>query len=154
MPDSDDLISYCGLYCPGCDIHRSKTAHSIEEFQSALSLYKIDGLTKELGEEESVRVHFDRFEKILAEAKDDFGGCVGCLKGGGMQDCKVRSCSTDRGYRTCLDCIRMETCSELRNRSWALPALRKIRDEGYESWLKTKRELVEAGWSYLADSGF
>jgi hypothetical protein len=30
----------------------------------------------------------------------------------------------------------MESCSELETRPWALPALREIRDEGYESWLK------------------
>jgi hypothetical protein len=147
-----DLTSYCGLYCPGCDIHQSKVVHGTEGLQSVLTLIK--GRAAEIGEEESAQMHLKRYVKVLDGAKDDFDGCAGCRKGGGILDCKVRSCSIDRGYRTCLDCIRLESCSELKARPWALPSLRKIRDDGYDSWQKDKRKMVESGWSYVAESEF
>ncbi|MFX0055926.1 MAG: DUF3795 domain-containing protein [Candidatus Hermodarchaeota archaeon] len=152
MPDSYDLTSYCGLYCPGCDMHQSKAAHGIDDLRSAITASK--SRPAEIGEEKPAQVHLERFERLLDAAKDDFEGCEGCRKGGGILDCKVRACSIDRGYRTCLDCIRMETCSELKTQSWALPSLRKIRDEGYDSWQKDKQKMVKSGWSYLAESDF
>ncbi|MFX1262834.1 MAG: DUF3795 domain-containing protein [Promethearchaeota archaeon] len=152
MPSSDDLTSYCGLYCPGCDIHQSKFVHGVDDLQSVLAPSK--RRAAEIGEDESVRMHLERYEKVLDGVKDDFDGCRGCRKGGGIPDCKVRSCSIDRGYRTCLDCIRIESCSELKARPWALPSLHKIRDEGYDSWQKDKRKMVASGWSYLAESDF
>jgi len=133
-------------------MHQSKAVKGIEGLQSALTSYKRRGA--EIGEMESALMHLERFEKVLDGANDEFEGCAGCRKGGGIQGCKVRSCSIDRGYRTCLDCIRMEACSELKTRSWALPSLREIRDEGYDSWQKDKRKMVDAGWSYLAEGDF
>ncbi|MFW9912977.1 MAG: DUF3795 domain-containing protein [Candidatus Thorarchaeota archaeon] len=152
MPNSDDLTSYCGLYCPGCDIHQSKAVHGVEDFKSVLASFK--GRIAEISDEDSAQMHLERYTKVFDGGKDDFNGCPGCRRGGGIRDCKVRSCSIDRGYRTCLDCIRMESCSELRARSWALPSLRKIRDEGYDSWQKDKQKMIESGWSYLAGSDF
>jgi hypothetical protein len=153
MPESDDSTSYCGLYCPGCEIHQGKVTERVEGLKRILTSYKIGGRQDSLSEEEPAFKHYDKFEQVLEGIKGTFGSCVGCRNGGGIPDCKVRSCATDRGYQTCLDCIKMESCSELKSRSWALPALRKIRDEGYASWLKTKREMVEAGWSYLNEGG-
>jgi hypothetical protein len=151
MPDSD-LTSYCGLYCPGCDMHQSKTVQAIESPQSLLA--SIKNRVAEIGDEESAQMHLERYMKVLDGVKDDFDGCAGCRKGGGIPDCKVKSCSIDRGYRTCLDCIRMESCSELKAQPWALPSLHKIRDEGYDSWQRDKHKMVESGWSYLAESDF
>lgn len=133
-------------------MHQSKAAHGIDDLRSAITASK--SRPAEIGEEKPAQVHLERFERLLDAAKDDFEGCEGCRKGGGILDCKVRACSIDRGYRTCLDCIRMETCSELKTQSWALPSLRKIRDEGYDSWQKDKQKMVKSGWSYLAESDF
>ncbi|MHA2386248.1 MAG: DUF3795 domain-containing protein [Candidatus Thorarchaeota archaeon] len=152
MPEFDELTSYCGLYCPGCGIHQGKVTERVQGLQRILTSYKIGERKEALSQEEPAFKHYDEFEQVLDGIKEVFGSCAGCRKGGGIPDCKVRSCAEDRGYQTCLECVRMEACSELKSRSWALPALRKIRDEGYESWLKTKREMVEAGWSYVADS--
>jgi hypothetical protein len=152
MPESGDLTSYCGLYCHGCGLNQGKVTEQVEGLQRILTTYKVKGQKDTLSKEEPAFKHYDKFEKVLEAIKGVFGSCPGCRNGGGIPDCEVKSCASDRGYKTCLDCIRMESCSELKSRPWALPALRQIRDEGYESWLKTKREMVEAGWSYLNES--
>ncbi|MHA2142670.1 MAG: DUF3795 domain-containing protein [Candidatus Thorarchaeota archaeon] len=136
MPKSDDSLSYCGLFCRGCGIYQGKVAKQIEGLQRILTSSKIGGRQSSLSEEEPVFKHYDKFEQVLEGIKGFFGGCAGCRDGGGIPDCKARSCASVRGYQTCVDCIRMESCSELETRPWALPALREIRDEGYESWLK------------------
>lgn len=149
MPEADDSTSYCGLYCPGCGIHQGKVTERVEGLQRILTSYEIGNQKESLSEIEPAFAHYDTFEAVLEGLKSTLGSCDGCKKGGGFSDCEVRDCATDRGYQTCLECLRLETCSLIKKRTWALPALRKIRDEGYENWLKTKREMVEAGWSYL-----
>ena len=95
-------------------MHQGKGVQGIERIQRILTSYSVEEKKQELSEDEPALNHYERYEKLMDGTKGESGGCVGCRNEGGIHDCKVRSCARDRGYRTCLDCIRMETCSELK----------------------------------------
>jgi len=93
----------------------------------------------------------DGSDSVLGGVDGYYQSCKGCKKGDGKKDCQVRSCASDRGYSTCVECIRMEFCDVLSGNPRALPRLREIRDKGYDNWLKTKEEMVKTGWTFAID---
>ncbi|MFX0107413.1 MAG: DUF3795 domain-containing protein [Candidatus Hodarchaeota archaeon] len=147
MPEKNDEVACCGLYCPGCGLYQNASG-TIESFLGILKSYDIDRPS-----DHSVSDDYSSsdggFQQVLYRLSRSMGPCSGCQTEDKEHDCEVRTCVKDRGYQTCLECIRMENCTQLDPRTWARNALREIRDEGYENWIKTKREMVEAGWSYL-----
>lgn len=149
MPNSIDLTSYCGLYCPGCEVYQGKVKSHVDGLQGFLDHHHKGEKDGEIAEDDQPISDLDQFEGILDRLAKEYGSCKGCKEGGGKKDCKVRSCASDRGYTTCVECIRMENCELLGKNPRALPSLRKIRDEGFDNWLKTKEEMVAAGWSFM-----
>ncbi len=149
MPNSVDLTSYCGLYCGGCEVRQGKVKGHADGLRRFLEHHPIGAKDAQLTDEDQSISDFDQFASVLDSLAKQYGSCKGCKEGGGRKDCKVRSCASDRGYTTCVDCIRMENCELLGKNSRALPSLREIRDKGFDNWLKTKKEMVAAGWSFM-----
>jgi hypothetical protein len=150
LPDLRDLTSYCGLYCPGCELHQGRSAKQLEKLRRTPEKYSSVAGTDSPAEDQTASSD-DTVEGVLDSVSRQYGSCSGCKKGDGKKDCQVRSCASDRGYSTCVECIRMENCKALSRNPRALPSLREIRDKGYDSWLKTKEEMVGAGWTFTID---
>jgi hypothetical protein len=149
MVDDIDLVSYCGLYCPGCGIYQGKVTEGVKGLRKILKKYDIKKSIPRLSSQEPDFSHYEGFQKVMDALVKTFGACETCKSGSGQKNCSVRSCASDRGYATCADCKEMESCKELSERPWAQSKLKEIKDQGYDRWLKTKKEMVEAGWSYL-----
>lgn len=150
LRDLRDLTSYCGLYCPGCTRFEGRSAEQKSSPPAISDKYSV------IAEGESpasnqIAVAGDGFDSALGGATEHYQSCKGCKEGDGKKDCQVRSCASDRGYSTCVECIRMEFCDVLSGNPKALPRLREIRDKGYDNWLKTKEEMVKTGWTFAID---
>ncbi|MHA2601042.1 MAG: DUF3795 domain-containing protein [Candidatus Thorarchaeota archaeon SMTZ1-83] len=144
MHDPRDLTSYCGLYCPGCARFEDRTAERIRVPQIISDQYSVIGIG-ESPVETQIDSTGDSMDMFPFGATGFYQSCKGCKEGGGKKDCHVRSCASDRGYSTCVECIRMENCEILSGNPRALPGLREIRDKGYDNWLKTKEEMAKSG---------
>ncbi|MGY5854152.1 MAG: DUF3795 domain-containing protein [Candidatus Thorarchaeota archaeon] len=149
MDSEKTLTTYCGLYCPGCALYQGKVAKRADSLRRLISSYELDKSAEVLAAEDSRFANFSKLSETLGALSEKFGDCAGCRNGGGSPNCDVRSCAQDRGYSTCSDCTDMESCGKLDTRPWARPSLKRIRDEGYDDWIKTKQDMVEAGWSFL-----
>jgi hypothetical protein len=79
-------------------------------------------------------------------------GCRGCLLGGGMPNCEVRSCCKEKGFKNCYFCPDFRTCEKLAyqretykiNGNWE-----KINRFGYENWLKEQEEKLKANFDNI-----
>ncbi len=150
MRDLRNLTSYCGLYCPGCTRFESRLAEQEFNYPAIPDKYNVfrEG---ESPARDQTSVAGDRFDSAPGGLAGNYQSCRGCKEGEGKKDCHVRSCASDRGYSTCVECIRMENCDVLKGNPMALRSLREIRDKGYDNWLKTKEEMVKAGWTFAID---
>ncbi|NHJ15095.1 MAG: DUF3795 domain-containing protein [Candidatus Thorarchaeota archaeon] len=142
MADSKVGVSYCGLYCSGCNLHASNHTKKEDQKQTGDITETSPNLEEEIPWVSKLKSHLIRLGQSTPS-------CPGCKEGGGTKDCEVRTCATDRGYSTCLDCLRVATCRHLERRPWAQPSLDEIRDVGFQKWLKTKEDLVNNGWTYF-----
>jgi hypothetical protein len=74
--------------------------------------------------------------------------CNSCLQGGGMPNCEVRTCCTEKSLRNCYFCQDFEKCEELGYQK----ATYKVNDSyiridrmSYQNWLKEQNEKVRKG---------
>jgi hypothetical protein len=79
-------------------------------------------------------------------------GCNGCLQGGGMPNCEIRTCCKEKGLRNCYFCRDFEECEKLGYQK----ATYKINDSyirinqiGYENWLKEQKEKASKGFDNI-----
>jgi hypothetical protein len=150
LRDPRDLTSYCGLYCPGCTRFEGRFAEQKARSQDIGDRYNVIGEDASPDQKPAARGS-EALDVALDSDAGHYQSCKGCKDGDGKKDCMVRSCASDRGYSTCVECIRMEFCDVLSGDSESLPRLREIRDKGYDNWLKTKEEMVKTGWTYNID---
>ncbi|MFX0045048.1 MAG: DUF3795 domain-containing protein [Candidatus Hermodarchaeota archaeon] len=150
LRDPRDLTSYCGLYCPGCTRFEGRFAEQRASPQGVTGRYSVMGEDASPDREQAARAS-EALDVPLDSDAGHYQSCKGCKVGDGKKDCVVRSCASDRGYSTCVECIRMESCDVLSGNPEALHRLREIRDKGYDNWLKTKEEMVRTGWTFNID---
>jgi hypothetical protein len=79
-------------------------------------------------------------------------GCNGCLQGGGMPNCEIRTCCKEKDLRNCYFCRDFEECEKLGYQK----ATYKINDSyirinqiGYENWLKEQKEKASKGFDNI-----
>lgn len=149
--DSANLIGYCGLYCNACGIRQGKIKAAVGNLRDIIAVYGFDKLMPELSKWEPSFKHYNEFEQVMDGLAKMFGGCPGCLQGGGDPNCKVRSCAKEKGYRTCAECGEAETCEKLapyREGYGLVPALESIKQKGIEGYAEEMQRKVDDGYSY------
>jgi len=149
--DSTNLIGYCGLYCNACGIRQGKIKTAVGNLRDIIAVYGFDKLMPELSKWEPSFKHYNEFEQVMDGLVKMFGGCPGCLQGGGDPNCKVRSCAKEKGYRTCAECGEAETCEKLApyREGYGLgPALESIKQKGIEGYAEEIQRKVDDGYSY------
>jgi len=70
-------------------------------------------------------------------------GCVGCLQGGGMPRCEIRSCCKEKGLKNCYFCTDFVKCEKLgyQRETYKIDEnYERIKEIGYEEWLKEQEE--------------
>lgn len=145
------LVGHCSLYCNACGIRQGKIKTAVGNLRDIIAHYGFDKLMPQLSEWEPSFKRYDEFNQVMDGLVTMFGGCPGCLQGGGDPNCKVRACAKQKGYRTCAECDEAETCEKLapyREGYGLIPALESIKQKGIEGHAREMQRKVDEGYSY------
>jgi len=139
------LVGCCGIYCGACFAYRRTLAEKASELKKLLEKENFRRIATAFEWVGSYR-DFSRWLSWLVKLV-----CDGCQTGGGNPFCSIRKCCWRRGYKSCADCPEMP-CQKLewitrRYRRWNLKNLRRIREVGYERWLREMEEDVKRGFT-------
>jgi hypothetical protein len=97
-----DQIGYCGIWCGSCIIGNGALAELTTRYEKLLAAY---------GLEEWAPGEFDH--EGFSQALDIIrrcGSCPGCRKGGGRDNCEIRTCAVERGSSNCAECDAGAAC--------------------------------------------
>jgi hypothetical protein len=78
--------------------------------------------------------------------------CNGCLHGGGMPNCEVRTCCREKGLRNCYFCQDFEKCKKLGYQKTTYKindSYTRINQIGYQNWLEEQNEKVRKGFDNI-----
>ncbi|UCE29402.1 MAG: DUF3795 domain-containing protein [Candidatus Bathyarchaeota archaeon] len=154
--DPASLVGYCGLYCNACGIRQEKIKTAANNLRDIIAHYGFDKIMPELAKWEASLEHYNEFNQFVDGLVKMFGDCPGCLQSGGDPDCKVRSCTKQKGYRTCAECSESETCESLapyrKGYEGLTQALQDIKQNGIERYAQETQKKVDKGYSYLKES--
>lgn len=105
-------IGYCGLWCGSCIVGNGTLKELTKRYGQLIKGYGVN----EWGAKD-----FDSKELMKGLASiQNLPICIGCLKGGGNDECKIRPCASKKGISDCNECKEPTKC---KNRE----ALQKVR---------------------------
>jgi len=89
-------IGYCGLRCGSCIVGNGTLKELTKRYEQLIKGYGVN----EWGAKD-----FDskEFMKGLASTQN-LPTCIGCLKGGGNDECKIRPCASEKEMSDCSEC--------------------------------------------------
>jgi hypothetical protein len=98
-------IGRCGIWCGSCAVGNGTLRNLAKRSEHLIGGYGVDkwGATDFDGKE---------FMKGLKSIQN-LPTCVGCLKGGGNEVCKIRPCTVSRKLSDCTVCNEKKTCKNL-----------------------------------------
>lgn len=98
-------IGRCGIWCGSCAVGNGTLRSLAKRSEHVIGGHGVDewGATDFDGKE---------FMKGLKSIQN-LPICVGCLKGGGNEVCKIRPCSANRKLSDCTECNEMKTRKNL-----------------------------------------
>jgi hypothetical protein len=140
----ENLIGCCGIYCGACPFYRGEITELSRRLKEAIKEEKFDKIAIPFEWVGSYR-EFKKWVNFLARAK-----CEGCQAGGGNPFCSIRKCCQRKEIKSCAECIDLP-CKKLdwtseRYRKWNIKNLKRIKEVGYERWLKEKKVEVKEGF--------
>ena len=97
-----DQVGYCGIWCGSCAVG----AGALMELAAK---YRAMAESHGLGHWGAAGFDYAEFLKGL-DAIAALPACAGCLRGGGRDDCELRSCASGRGLRACSACTDRDAC--------------------------------------------
>jgi len=98
-------IGRCGIWCGSCAVGNGTMRDLAKRSEHVIEGYGVD----EWGAKD-----FDGREFIKGlKSIQTLPICLGCLKGGGNEICKIRPCAANRKLADCTECNEMKTCGNL-----------------------------------------
>jgi hypothetical protein len=147
--DTKKLVGYCGLYCGACGIRQGRVKRGVENLRRVIYAYGFNKIAPDLAKWEPSLTHYAKFEEVMDGLEKLFGGCPGCVDGGGNPGCVIRTCCKEKGSITCADCAEMEKCEKLKQYGQVSERLREIKTKGVDNWTDEMQKKVDAGFCYL-----
>jgi hypothetical protein len=95
-------IGFCGIWCGGCAVANGVLRELGRRYKDVINKY---GLKRWAPKD----FDFGEFYKGL-ESIENMPLCAGCLKGGGRDDCEIRSCAKAKGVEDCTQCEQFGNC--------------------------------------------
>ena len=141
-----NLIGCCGIYCGACPFYRSDLPDIAKKLKENVRKERFDKFAVSFGWIGNYK-EFKKWVNFLARAK-----CGGCQVGGGNPFCPIRKCCRRIDIRSCAECDRFPCDKKYfvwlseRYRKWNIKNIRKIKEIGYENWLREMEKEVKAGF--------
>ena len=127
-------IGFCGIWCGSCIVGNGTLGELTRRYRKLVTVYSLD----EWGPND---VDYKELLKGL-ESIENTPPCSGCLRGGGRENCEMRSCARHKRITGCYTCRDIAVCnhSELLNhmRSGAIKAGLLVNTEDVDG-----RQLIE-----------
>jgi hypothetical protein len=97
-------IGSCGAWCGSCVVGNGVLKELTKKYQEMIDAYGL----REWGPGD---FDYAEFAKGL-QSIQAISSCPGCVKGGGRENCEIRACASDRGFRECTECGAGDDCSQ------------------------------------------
>jgi hypothetical protein len=95
----EKIIACCCLNCAACDARIATVTNNNELRTKTAEKWKV--------------------QYNVPDISPDMINCTGCreagVKVGHCELCEIRNCAISKGFQTCADCNKMESCAILRN---------------------------------------
>jgi hypothetical protein len=95
-------IGYCGLWCGGCAAGNGAIVEHAREFNELVRIFELEKWVPK-------DFDFKEFTKGL-ESIQAMSVCPGCQKGGGLPDCQIKDCASERKKANCGQCGQLMQC--------------------------------------------
>ena len=95
-------VGYCGIWCGSCIVGNGALGELTTRYEKMLAAYGL----KEWAPSDFDHSSFSQALDIIRR----FGSCPGCLRGGGRDNCEIRTCAIDRGLANCVECTAGSSC--------------------------------------------
>jgi hypothetical protein len=100
-----DQIGSCGIWCGSCVAGNGAIRELTRRYEEIITAY---GLEKWAPND----FDYGEFSKGLASIQR-MPLCQGCLKGGGRDDCEMKTCVISKGIQNCLECEEQPECKHI-----------------------------------------
>jgi hypothetical protein len=95
-------IGYCGIWCGSCVVGNGALRELTKRYKELIDAYDLkDWAPKDFD--------FGEFYKGL-ESIQNMSLCPGCVKGGGRDNCELRTCAKEKGLENCTLCQQFGQC--------------------------------------------
>ncbi len=121
-------IGYCGIYCGSCVVGNGTLNELTKRYEEVIRKYGL----KEWAPKD---FDFSEFTKGLASIQS-MPSCQGCLKGGGRDNCEMRTCARSKKISDCSECDQPDTCKNLE-------ILQHMRSGAHDAGLFVKTEKAD-----------
>jgi len=99
-------IGFCGIWCGSCVVGNGALVELTSKYQEVVKNYGLD----EWGPKD---FDFKEFTRGLTSISS-MALCQGCLKGGGRDNCEIRSCASRKNISDCGQCDQPLACKNLK----------------------------------------
>lgn len=96
-------VGFCGIWCGSCVVGNGALRELTKQYERIIGGYGVDDWgAKDFDGKE--------FRKGLTSIQN-LPICVGCRKGGGNDECRIRPCAVSRGISDCMECNEITMCN-------------------------------------------
>jgi len=137
-------IGYCGIWCGSCVVGNGVLRKLTSEYEIVIKNYGL----KEWAPRD---FNYDEFMKGLTSIQI-MEPCIGCMKGGGRDNCEIKACARSKKLKDCSECRDIKLCPNMKilehMRSGAQVAglFVKRRKENRSALLKKWRKKLRNTW--------
>ena len=96
-------IGYCGIWCGSCVVGNGTLRNLTKRYEEIIKNYGLETWAPK-------DFDFQEFKKGLASIQT-IPLCPGCLKGGGRDNCEMRTCTSDKHLSDCSECDNPDACA-------------------------------------------
>jgi hypothetical protein len=110
--DPEDLTAYCGLFCLDCIPSNKPLFDAIRELARLASKIRLDLYAGARAANDNAFDNYPDFARML----DIFSSIecpAPCRREGGREQCDIRDCAVDRGFKGCWECDARPGCERL-----------------------------------------
>lgn len=124
MNNANNLVAYCGLYCPKC--YKNTIAEAAESLRTELENAKAKGA----GFLENISEIEENLNSLIKLRCSKF-----CREGGGKSSCKIKICCNNKNIEGCWKCEDFETCPNLKEQF--IGNIREIKKLGIDAFIQS-----------------